>query len=311
MHDEPATPDDERRNLARGIPPRWASAWGDDEYGVFACLRVGEAIQRMRWIRPSSFWMGSPADEYGRYEDEGPQHVVTLTQGFWLADTPCTQALWEAVMTSNPSRFRSPRRPVERVSWDDVQKFLRALNRHTPGHGLPSEAQWEYACRALASARGAELPHAPATYAGPLQLRGAHDAPVLDEIAWYGGNSGFDFDLDAGVDMSDLPEKQYPDATWAGTREVASKRPNQWGLYDMLGNVFEWCGDFKRTYAQQPMTNPFQATGRYRAYRGGSWRSGARDARSALRRWHDPGLREVDLGFRLARGQQVASQDGR
>src|SRR5438128_6861266 len=104
----------------------------------------------MRWIPPGRFWMGSPADEDGRYDDEGPQHEVQFTQGVWLFDTPCTQALWQAVMGTDPSEFKGKNRPVESVSWEDSQTFLDKLNAQLPGLALrlPTEAQWEYACRA-------------------------------------------------------------------------------------------------------------------------------------------------------------------
>src|SRR5512143_4332357 len=107
--------------------------------------------------------MGSPETEPGRWNDEGPQHKVTISKGFWLFDTACTQALWQAVMGNNPSRFTSPDRPVEQVSWNDVQDFLARINERIPGLALdlPTEAQWEYACRA-----GTDT----ATYAGGLKI---------------------------------------------------------------------------------------------------------------------------------------------
>ncbi|MDP2867443.1 MAG: formylglycine-generating enzyme family protein [Methyloversatilis sp.] len=110
--------------------------------------------QRLRWIEPGEFWMGSPEDEPERWEGEGPRHRVRIGRGFWLADNACTQALWAAVMGSNPSHFHegedAPQRPVENVDWDDVQKFLSLLNLHLPDTlvSLPTEAEWEYACRA-------------------------------------------------------------------------------------------------------------------------------------------------------------------
>ncbi|MFM8220042.1 MAG: formylglycine-generating enzyme family protein, partial [Planctomycetaceae bacterium] len=134
--------------------PEWASEWGHDEFGPFAVLELrdegarGEsgavARQRFRYIPPGTFVMGSPADEPGRDDDEGPQHLVTLTRGFWMADTPCTQGVWRAVMGGNPSRFQADQHPVEKVSWDTVQKFLNALNARVPGLEvtLPTEAQW-------------------------------------------------------------------------------------------------------------------------------------------------------------------------
>ena len=149
--------------------------------------------------------------------------------------TPCTQALWEALMGENPSEFKSADRPVESVSWDACEEFVKKLNKRIHGLelSLPSEAQWEYACRAGTTT---------STYAGPLEIKGTNNAPILDAIAWYGGNSGHGFDLENGYDASGWEEKQYP-FDKAGTRPVAKKRANPWGLYDMLGNVWEWCAD--------------------------------------------------------------------
>lgn len=273
--------------LARGRTEPWAVEWGQDRFGVFMGFAVGKVVQRLRWISPGTFLMGSPEGEAGRWDDEGPQHDVRLTRGFWLADTPCTQALWEAVMGNNPSRFQSSDRPVEMVSWRDCQKFLAALNRRVPGLGarLPSEAEWEYACRAGTTT---------ATWAGDFEIRGDNDAPVLDAIAWYDGNSGKDFDL-----------KNDPHTT-AGTRVVRRKLPNPLGLYDMLGNVYEWCADWYAPYAAEPATDPTgPATGSSRVFRGGSWGSGARVVRAADRFADVPGDRDGYLGFRLARGQEL------
>jgi formylglycine-generating enzyme required for sulfatase activity len=166
--------------------------------------------------------MGSPENEPGRYKEEGPRHRVTLTRGFWLFDTPCTQGLWETVMGNNPSHFKSPTRPVEQVSWEEVQDFLGKINAEIPGLDLvlPSEAQWEYACRA-----GTET----AIYTGEITILGENNGPALDPIAWYSGNSGVDFDLKNGYDRSSWSEKQYPH-TKAGTRPVGLKKPNPWGL---------------------------------------------------------------------------------
>ena len=130
--------------------PSWAEDYGLDEYGLYASFRIGGIDQRMRWIVPGEFLMGSPEDEAERFDNETP-HRVILSQGFWLADTACTQALWQAVMGNNPSRFlQGEERPVENVSWDDVQQFLTQLNSLSPDFDfrLPTEAEWEYACRA-------------------------------------------------------------------------------------------------------------------------------------------------------------------
>jgi formylglycine-generating enzyme required for sulfatase activity len=293
---------DERLFWRAGHRPAWADDWGFDEFGVWASFSLsltsgGNVSQRLRWIAPGEFVMGSPTEEGGRFNSEGPQHRVTLTQGYWLFDTPCTQALWEAVMGSNPSEFKSQSRPVDQVSWDDCQAFLERLNERIPELclNLPSEAQWEYACRAGNNT---------ATYAGQLEILGEHNAPALDPIAWYGGNSGVDFELENGWDASDWKEKQYA-FDKAGTHPVGLKRPNAWGLYDMLGNVEEWCADGQREYQASPIEDPkgpVVAGGR-RVIRGGSWYVLARYVRCAYRFAVEPGLRDVYLGFRCARVQ--------
>jgi sulfatase modifying factor 1 len=118
--------------LVDGEPPDWASGWGHDRFGVFTEFSLPTATQRLRWVPPGRFRMGSDSEE-GRFPDEGPRHEVVVGAGFWLFDTPCTQALWEAVMENNPSRFRTRNRPVENVSFADVQGFLERLNARVPG----------------------------------------------------------------------------------------------------------------------------------------------------------------------------------
>ena len=169
--------DREHLTFCRLTKPAWASAIGRDRFGLWCEIAVepkqgGEpVIQRLRWIPPGRFWMGSPKEEQGHFDWEGPRHLVTLSEGYWLFDTPCTQALWEAVMGENPSNFKGGDRPVERIRWNDAQDFLKRINEQNPGLNLslPSEAQWEYACRA-----GTET----AIY-----------TKDLDAIAWYSGNS--------------------------------------------------------------------------------------------------------------------------
>jgi formylglycine-generating enzyme required for sulfatase activity len=285
--------------LTDGNAPPWASGWGQDRYGIFIEFSLAAAedkivTQRLRWIPPGTFTMGSPEDEPDRRNDEGPQHKVTLTAGFWLFDTPCTQALWNVVMEENPSRFVDDERPVESVTWHECQDFMQRLSEDVEGLYLtiPTEAQWEYACRAGTTT---------ATYAGEIEILGENNAPVLDEIAWYGGNSGVDFDLENGFDSSDWPNKQH-DHKFAGTRQVAQKQPNAWGLYDMLGNVWEWCLDGQRTYRAGSAIDPHGSLepGADRVVRGGSWDDFALLARSAYRLADHPGGRDDDLGFRCA-----------
>jgi len=294
--------DREHLTFRRLAKPAWASTIGRDRFGLWCEIAVdpgrGEpVIQRLRWIPPGRFWMGSPEEEPGRFDTEGPRHLVTLSEGYWLSDTPCTQALWEAVMGENRSRFEGADRPVERVSWHDAQDFLARINGRIPGLDLtlPSEAQWEHACRA-----GTET----ALYTGDLAILGENNAPALDPIAWYGGNSGVEFDLSNGYDSSDWKEKQYPH-TKTGTRPVKLKQANPWGLYDMLGNVWEWTQDhWHANYEGAPTDGSAwedAEAGAYRVLRGGSWYSSARDVRSAVRHAIPPDLRDDFTGFRCAR----------
>ena len=299
--------DREELHLRRLTKPDWASGMGRDNYGLFTEITIPdtEITQRMRWIPPGRFIMGSPDDEPDRFGSEGPRHEVTLEEGFWLFDTPCTQGLWHGVTGKNPSRFQTPDRPVETVSFDDVQTFLSKLNERAPGLnlGLPSEAQWEYACRA-----GTDT----ATYAGPITILGEHNAPVLDAIAWYGGNSGVGFDLDDGYNSSGWKEKQYGH-TKAGTHPVGLKQANPWGLYDMLGNVYEWCADAWHPSHEGAPTDGSARAGAgaaSRVIRGGSWLGDARGVRAAYRNRLDPADRDGVVGFRCARVQSVsASRD--
>ncbi|MFB1488306.1 MULTISPECIES: formylglycine-generating enzyme family protein [unclassified Thiocapsa] len=284
--------------LIHGCPPAFATEWGEDRFGIFIGFTLGDLVQRLRWIPAGAFRMGSPVGEPGRFDNEGPQHDVYISRGFWLFDTPCTQALWAIVMGENPSRFKSPDRPVEQVSWNHAQDFLARINARIPGLDLvlPTEAQWEHACRA-----GPDT----AIYSGPIDIKGENNAPPLDPIAWYGGNSGVDFDLDDGWDSALWRQMQYPNPR-SGTRPVGKKQPNAWGLYDMIGNVWEWCDDGVRDYDADwrvDPVGPVDAAGAARVVRGGSWGSGARDCRSACRAGLPPDDRYDLLGFRPARVQ--------
>lgn len=219
--------------------------------------------------------------------------------GLWLFDTPVTQALWSAVMGENPSRFQSLERPVEQVSWRDAQGFIERINQRLRGLELelPSEARWEYACRA-----GSEG----AIYSGELEAMGDSNAPALDPIAWYSGNSGEGFELEQGADLSFYSDRQYVNEQ-SGTREVRGKRPNAWGLYDMLGNVWEWTEDtYQEGYEGAPADGLAwldKQGGAERVVRGGSWSAYARYVRAACRSGYDPGYRSGNIGFRCARVQ--------
>ena len=247
------------------------------------------------WIPAGRFVMGSPEGEEGRDADE-VQHEVRISRGFWMGKYEVTQGEWEAVMGANPSEFKAcgARCPVESVSWEDVQEFIRRLNERESGSGyryrLPTEAEWEYAARAGSAG---------ATPEGELRILGKRNAPVLDGQAWYGGNSGVSYV--GGYACSGWDAKQYA-AERCGTHPVGQKRANGWGLHDMLGNVREWTADRHGDYPSGSVTDPQgPSTGSYRVGRGGGWGSYARYVRSANRGSGSPGGRGSDTGFRLVR----------
>ena len=247
------------------------------------------------WVPAGEFEMGSPGGEAGRDDDE-VQHGVRISEGFWMGRYEVTQGEWEAVMGANPSYFEScgARCPVEQVSWFDAQEFIRKLNRRESGSGyeyrLPTEAEWEYAARAGSAG---------ATPEGELRILGSNNAPELDGQAWYGGNSGVSYA--GGYDCSDWEGKQYA-AERCGTHPVGLKRGNGWGLHDMLGNVWEWTGDWFGDYPSGTVTDPRgPSTGSYRVARGGGWYGRAGGVRSAARGYGSPGNRHYAVGFRLVR----------
>jgi sulfatase modifying factor 1 len=260
------------------FPLPWASDWGeDDEYGLWMALTLGDARQVFRWISPGRFLMGSPADEPERLAEREAQHEVTLSRGFWLADTACTQAFWQAVTGSNPSHFKDdPRHPVEQVSWNDVQTFIAELGRRLPGLPvrLPTEAEWEYACRA-----GTTTPF-------------SFGDNITPERVNYNGNTPY-----AGGEKGLYRQKTVP---------VASLPTNPWGLYEMHGNVWEWCADWFGDYPTEPQIDPQgPQSGASRVLRGGSWNYCGGYVRSAFRLRLEPGRRVGRFGFRLALGQPV------
>lgn len=264
------------------FPPPWASAWGDDRFGLWADLTVRSVTQRMRWIEPSGeagFLMGSPQAERDaiRHEDvrkwandrEHEPRRAVVASGFWLADTPCTQAFWQALMGDNPSYFQdafdAPMFPVEQVNFDDVDRFLAALEALPEARlqgrvGLPNEVQWEYAARAGSTT-----------------------------AYWWGD------DMRLGMaNVNEEGRKSWDDRQ--GTTPVGRYPANPWGLFDVHGNVLEWCTD-----PWQPRLDPLSAKRDPSAcvVRGGSWFFAPGRARSACRfRWRRASP-DRDQGFRL------------
>jgi formylglycine-generating enzyme required for sulfatase activity len=226
-------------------------------------------------IPAGTFQMGSDispeemAKRYGGkaewYKREHPQHQVTISRPFYLQTTPVTHGQWQQVMGKNPAYFKKCGKncPVEDVSWNDAQEFIVKLNRmeKTDKYRLPTEAEWEYACRAGSTTR---------FYFGDAEAG-------LGKYAWYWNNS---------------QKKTHP---------VGKKKPNAWGLYDMHGNVWEWCQDWFGGYPPGPVTDPEgPASGERRVLRGGSWVGFAWFARSAVRYYDFPDGGDL-IGFRVAR----------
>jgi formylglycine-generating enzyme required for sulfatase activity len=222
-------------------------------------------------VSPGTFSMGSPEYETGRYGDE-TLHEVTISKEFYMQKTPVTQGQWKAVMGNNPASFRDEGAdlPIECISWNECEEFLRKLNSGKEGkYRLPTEAEWEYACRA-----GSGTPFGNGEIS---EVYCGRDA-VLWESGWYCGNSD------------------------RKSRPVAGKAPNEWGIYDMHGNIAEWCRDWYGDYPSEPRTDPGgPASGPGKVVRGGSWFSNAKNCRSAAR-FHWPPNRKSDfIGFRLVR----------
>jgi len=247
----------------RQIP--WAKAYGEkgsDQFATpWADIEIGGALQRMRWIEPGSFLMGCGPGDRVVFNGEKPRHRVALTEGFWLADTACTQRLWQAVTGQNPSHFKgNSDLPVENVSWDDVTglflpKVAKLLGVKAE---LPTEAEWEFACRA-----GTQTQY------------------------WFGHN---------------IAKTQANFANNVGkTVPVADRPANGWGLYQMHGNVWEWCAGSTRKHSAESMeTLPDIKVQSFHVLRGGSWFGEARYARSAYRRDLVSGLRDQFSGFRFS-----------
>jgi formylglycine-generating enzyme required for sulfatase activity/tRNA A-37 threonylcarbamoyl transferase component Bud32 len=243
--------------------PAWASSAGRDESGLWAELTIKGVAQRFRYVPAGSFLMGSPEDEPGRDRDE-TQVRVNLSQSFWLADTECTQGFWAVVAGVDDSRFKGLERPVERLSWDDAKGFCVSLSTQVPGlrARLPTEAEWEYACRA--GVAGAYASHI-----------GAVGLDKLDTIAWFAGTTSM-------------------------TQGVKRRFGNALALFDMHGNVWEWCEDRYGTYSPTTVTDPVGREQETRVARGGSWGDRPDRLRAANRLAVRQDMRTLYLGIRLA-----------
>ncbi|MBQ3247475.1 MAG: SUMF1/EgtB/PvdO family nonheme iron enzyme [Alistipes sp.] len=215
----------------------------------------------MVFVKGGTFTMGAtPEQSSDAGDDEKPAHSVTVSN-FYIGKYEVTQAQWEAVMGKNPSRYKGDNRPVENVSWKDVQKFIKKLNAKTgKRYRLPTEAEWEYAARGSNQSKG-------------YKYSGSND---IGSVAWYTDNSS------------------------SQTHPVGQKQPNELGLYDMSGNVYEWCSDWYGGYSRGSQTNPTgPANGSNRVLRGGYWGDGSMGCRVSYRNYGGPSGRGHDCGFRL------------
>ena len=257
---KPTTP---ARPHNSGTAARRATSASVTRSGDNMVLSVGGVTYTLVYVDGGTFTMGATREQGSDAEsNENPSHSVTLSS-YHIGETEVTQALWQAVMGSNPSKFTGDsRRPVEQVSWEDCQRFLSRLNSLTGQEfHLPTEAQWEYAARGGSMSRG-------------YKYSGSND---VGSVAWYDDNSS------------------------STTHPVKTKSPNELGLYDMSGNVWEWCQDWSGSYSSGSQTNPTGASsGTRRVDRGGSWFSFAVCCRVSNRGGDTPSLRVGSLGLRLA-----------
>lgn len=242
--------------------------YGDTSNKVFT---VNGVTFTMVFVESGTFTMGATAEQQKPYDDEKPPHCVTLTKDFYIGETEVTQALWKAVMGFTPTASGSQwtteyglgdHFPAYYINYEDVQQFISQLNSLTGAQfRMPTEAEWEYAARGGSKSKG-------------YQYSGSN---TLGDVAWYDSNSG------------------------SMTHAVKTKMVNELGLYDMTGNVWEWCSDWKGDYTYSHAVDPAGAdSSDYRSCRGGSWSGIARRCRVAYRGGGGPSLRQYDHGFRLA-----------
>ena len=224
-------------------------------------VKNGISIEMVK-VEAGTFMMGATPEMEKPNSDEKPLHQVTLINDYYMGKYEVPQALWEAVMGSNPSKYKGDNLPVETVSWNDCQEFISKLNSLTGRKfRLPTEAEWEYAARGGKKRRGYQ-------YSGSSNIT---------DVAWYDGNSG------------------------SKPHSVGTKQANELGIYDMSGNVYEWCSDWYGSYSSSSQTNPTGAdSGSSRVYRGGCWYYNARVCRLSFRLDGTPDFRYFNLGLRLA-----------
>jgi formylglycine-generating enzyme len=260
--------------------PKWAASVGRDSYGAYADLVINQVSQRFRWIEPGEFRMGSPTSDRSKEKKES-RRLIRITKGFWFAETACAQEFWTAVRPldqarqfsytrKNPSYFTDPNCPVEQVSWTDVNEFIDDLNIQVPSltARLPTEAEWEYGCRA-------------------------------------GSETLFTFG-----DKAENNSMNFQDTNINTTVNVRRFHPNRWGLYQMHGNVWEWCKDWYETFKtvtpdvveSNPEGPPDADT---HSLRGGSYRDEPRFCQSSFRFSAKPQHRSPVIGFRLVVDQQL------
>ena len=244
--------------------PVWAADFGRDELGLYADMKVWQQVQRFRYIPAGAFILGSGAEESGREKDEAPI-TVRLTRSLWLGESECTQGMWAQMMLENPAYNSQAGHPVERVSWNEAQRFLALLSKRAQGgasYRLPTEAEWEYAARAGSTG------HLPGH-----DLIGGDD---VDRMAVHAGNAG------------------------GSSRPVRGRQPNRLGLYDTLGNVWEWCQDAYAPYPLVPSSDPLANQGTKRVVRGGSWGDASSLLRVADRHALAADVQSAYVGLRIA-----------
>lgn len=233
----------------------------NNNHQSFEDIIINNVTFRMVLMKAGEFQMGASNNDLSPFGDEKPIHKVSISSDYYIGETPVTQELWASIMNNNPSHFVAEHNPVETVSWNDCQVFIRRLNSLSGKHfKLPTEAEWEYAARCC------HMSSSPTSCI----------AEDLGNIAWYEDNS------------------------FGTPHSVASKKPNKSGIYDMLGNVWEWCSDWYdsyQSYAQIDPTGPVR--GLFRVFRGGSWAKSAVHCRITSRSGWGEDNKDNNIGLRL------------